>query len=132
MLDTNVYVSAFTRGVGVPFGLWRIDREEGYRLLVSPLIVRELNGVLRSKFQWPEEALIRRTKVLARVAEIITPKIRVTHFSGPMEADNRILECALAGEADLIVSGDNDLLRLKSFQEIPILRPADALRILGG
>ena len=46
------------------------------------------------------------------------------------EPDNRVLECAVAGKADLIVSGDLDLRRLKSFQGIAIVRPVDLLRTL--
>jgi predicted nucleic acid-binding protein len=43
------------------------------------------------------------------------------------EADNRILECAAEGRADVIVSGDRHLLSLKEFREIPILRVAEFL-----
>ena len=38
--------------------------------------------------------------------------------------------CALAGNAELIVSGDRDLLSLKTFRSIPIVTPAEAVRIL--
>ncbi len=130
VLDTNVYVSAFTRGTGIPLQLWLHAREGAYHLLTSPDIVRELCAVLR-RFHWEEDALLARVKVLTRVAEIVIPQIAVTVLTGPMASDNRILECALAGRAHLIVSGDNDLLRLRSFRDIPILRPADALRTLG-
>jgi predicted nucleic acid-binding protein len=44
--------------------------------------------------------------------------------------DDRILECAVAGAADLIVSGDHHLNRLKSFRGIGIVRPVDFLRTL--
>jgi predicted nucleic acid-binding protein len=47
------------------------------------------------------------------------------------EADNRILECAVAGEADLVVFGDQHLRRLKSFAGIGIVRPVDFHRTLG-
>jgi len=46
--------------------------------------------------------------------------------------DNRILECAVEGQAHLIVSGDRDLRRLKVYQGIPIVTPTDFLRTLGG
>jgi len=46
------------------------------------------------------------------------------------EDDNRVLECAVAGRADLIVSGDRDLTELKSFRGIGIVRPADFDRII--
>ena len=47
--------------------------------------------------------------------------------------DNRVLEAAIEGAADYIVSGDADLLDLGSFQGIPIIRPAEfAATVLGG
>lgn len=45
--------------------------------------------------------------------------------------DNHIIACAIAGRADLIVSGDRDLLRLKTYAGIPIVRPMDFVRIVG-
>jgi uncharacterized protein len=44
--------------------------------------------------------------------------------------DDRILECALAGKADLVVSGDRHLRKLKSFRGIGIVHPSDFLRTL--
>jgi predicted nucleic acid-binding protein len=46
-------------------------------------------------------------------------------------ADNRILECGIAGHADVIVSGDRHLLKLKSCKGIPVVRPIDFRRTLG-
>jgi uncharacterized protein len=45
--------------------------------------------------------------------------------------DDRVLECAVSGHADLIVSGDQHLTRLESFRGIGIVRPVDFLRTLG-
>lgn len=42
-------------------------------------------------------------------------------------ADNRLREAALAGEAEMIISGDDDLLVLRYFQGIPIVTPTTAL-----
>ena len=44
--------------------------------------------------------------------------------------DDHVLACAVAAQADLIVSGDTDLLTLKTFRDIPIVLPAEALRIV--
>lgn len=46
--------------------------------------------------------------------------------------DDHVLACALAAKADLIVSGDRDLLTLKSFREIPIVTAAETVQALGG
>ncbi|MBI5572562.1 MAG: putative toxin-antitoxin system toxin component, PIN family, partial [Desulfomonile tiedjei] len=43
--------------------------------------------------------------------------------------DNRILECAVAAQADVVVTGDHHLLALKTFEGIPIVRLADFLRM---
>jgi putative PIN family toxin of toxin-antitoxin system len=44
--------------------------------------------------------------------------------------DDHVLACALAARADLIVTGDSDLLTLLNYQDIPIVTPAEALRRL--
>ncbi|MEK7761469.1 MAG: hypothetical protein AAB433_07810 [Nitrospirota bacterium] len=44
--------------------------------------------------------------------------------------DNRILECAASAQADLIITGNHHLLMLKEFEGIPIVRPADFLRMI--
>jgi predicted nucleic acid-binding protein len=46
------------------------------------------------------------------------------------EPDNRILECAVIAEADLIVTGDHHLLDLREFEGIPLVRLADFLRMI--
>jgi len=66
---------------------------------------------------------------VAKVAQIVAPTIHVYAVSAD-EADNRILECAVAVDADLVVSGDQHLRRLKSFEGIGIVRPVDFERTL--
>lgn len=46
-------------------------------------------------------------------------------------SDNRVLECALAAEADWIVSGDHHLLELERFEGIPIVSASQLLELLG-
>jgi putative PIN family toxin of toxin-antitoxin system len=132
VLDTNVYISAFTHPQGRLFRLWSLAALRRYHLLVSRAIITEIAGVLRKTFSWPEHEVLWHVKLVARTAEIITPSITLAVFTGPMEPDNRILECAVAGRADLIVSGDRDLQRLKAYEKISIIRPIDALRTLDG
>jgi predicted nucleic acid-binding protein len=69
-------------------------------------------------------------KAIAKVGEIVTPRFTLDVIRED-PADNRILECAVAGKADLIVSGDRHLLKLKSYEGISIVRPIDFLRTLG-
>lgn len=130
VLDSDVYISAFLHSQGLPCLIWRRALARDYTLLVSPAIMTEVAGVLREKACWDDARLIRRLKLVAKVAEIIAPKISLQVVADD-EPDNRILECAVAGKAHLVVSGDHHLTRLKVFQGIGIIRPIDLIRILG-
>jgi putative PIN family toxin of toxin-antitoxin system len=130
VLDSNVYVSAFMDQRGSPFRSWRAALEGHYILLTSPQVVDELAGVLKLVLGWDDPKVTARIKLLVKVAEIIVPRISLNEITKD-DDDNRILECAVAGKADLIVSGDHHLTELKSFREIGIVRPADFQRILG-
>jgi len=128
VFDTNIYISAFTYRRGLPLQAWRQAAEGRFVLLVSPAIMREIAKVLR-RFRWQEHEIVRHLKLVAKIAQIVTPVIAV-HAVSEDETDNRILECAVAGHADLVVSGDRHLLRLKSFEGIGIVRPVDLHRTL--
>ncbi len=130
VLDTNVYFSAFHSTHGVPFELWRRAVKREYTLLSSPAIIRELAHVLREDLKWPESEIIAQLKVAVRVAKILEPDLTLEVVVADPD-DDRILECAVAGDADLIVSGDRHLTKLKAFQGIGIVRPVDFLRTLG-
>ncbi len=130
VLDSNVYVSAFSRPGGVPARIWQQAITRLYSLLVSPAIISEVAKVLRHDFDWDDEPLIAQMKLLAKIAEIIRPSATLDEIKADPD-DNRILECAIDGRADLIVSGDQHLLRLKSFRGIGIIGPMDFLRTLG-
>ncbi|MGA3026580.1 MAG: PIN domain-containing protein [Bryobacteraceae bacterium] len=80
-------------------------------------------------FEWDGGNIVHRLKLLAKIAEIVVPGIRLQVVAADPD-DDRILECAVAGAADLIVSGDHHLNRLKSFRGIGIVRPVDFLRTL--
>ena len=128
VFDTNVYISAFIYPEGVPFRIWQQAVKGRFVLLVSPAIVREIAKVLR-RFQWQEHEVVRYLKLVAKVAHIVAPTV-VVHAVSEDETDNRILECAVTGGADVVVSGDRHLLLLKSFEGIGIVRPVDFHRTL--
>ena len=89
VLDGNVYVSAFTKRPGSPFYIWRAALGRHYVLLVSPAIVDELGGILRVRFNWLDEQITRRLKVLAKVAEIFIPDLTIDAITAD-DDDNRI------------------------------------------
>ena len=130
VLDTNVYISAFAYPQGRIFYLWRKALSDRYKLLVSPAIVNEIADVLRLKFAWDDDRIVARLKLLTKAADIVVPTTTLRVVTED-DDDNRILECAVDGKADLIVSGDQHLRRLKTFRGIGIVHPVDFQRTLG-
>ena len=97
-------------------------------LLLSPPIVEELVGVLREKFAWSADRLADLADALLSFTYLVVPQLSLSLSSDP--DDNRILECAHEAGADVIVSGDDHLLKLGSFGQIPIMRPRQFLDTL--
>ena len=79
----------------------------------------EVLGVLAQKFSKGPEELSRTAIFLSELAELVVPRKKLAVLDD--EPDNRILECAVTGHADIIVTGDRTMLDLKKYQEIRIL-----------
>jgi len=127
VLDTNVLLSAFGWR-GSPFEILRRTLQGQFRLLISPALLEELQRVLAyPKFHFSEIDIARFLLTISEGAEIV---FAPPHLSVVAQdpADDRVLECALAGAAQFIVSGDLHLKDLKSFQDIPVLSPAEFLQ----
>jgi putative PIN family toxin of toxin-antitoxin system len=127
-LDTNVLVSAFaTRGLCADvFNLVLAEHE----LIVGPAVLSELRAVLRGKFMVPERvvdevvALIHERAVVVGTAVAVDVAIR--------DADDAaVLAEAMGGSAEVLVTGDRDLLVISQKLPIRILTPRgfwDSLR----
>ncbi|MEK7170760.1 MAG: putative toxin-antitoxin system toxin component, PIN family [Patescibacteria group bacterium] len=121
VLDTNVLVSAIVFG-GKPKELIIRAIESGTILYISTFIEDELQRVLKEKFSFSEERLSEAGRFVADTFTKIEPK-DVPKIIKRDISDNNILALAKAIQADFIISGDNDLLELVSYQKIPILTP---------
>ena len=119
VFDTNIFVSALVfPGGRADAALQRIlDGED--TLVVSPAIIDEVLTVLAEKFGRHLEELSRVAVLLSEAGELVKPRNRLTVLAD--DPDNRILECALAGKADGIVTGDKAMLLLKSFRGIALM-----------
>ncbi len=120
VFDSNVYISALLFD-GPPRLILEFAMKRQVVLIASDAIINETAGKLRDKFSWPKHRIEQFVRATSRLAELHKPKKRIS--SAPDEADNRVLECAIEGKADLIITGDKHLLRLKSYQNIPIQKP---------
>lgn len=135
VLDTNILVSAFL-WQGIPGRLIQHAGKNEIQLFTSHALLDELAEVLHRK---KLAKAVKNTGFSAdqllshyrRLAYRVTTHQLTKRISRDPD-DDHVLACALAAKADLIVSGDRDLLALKSFREIPIVTVAEALRILGG
>lgn len=129
VLDTNVYISALLFG-GPPEALLALARARVIELIVSPPILDEVTGVLRDKFAFTASQATEAIREVRSLAQSITPNVHLSVIQSD-EPDNRILECAVAGQADYIGSGDTKhLLPLGTYEGIPILPPAQLLQVL--
>src|SRR5215470_6668434 len=130
VVETNVFVSAFLHPNRPLYHVIRQAALGRYCLLLSPALMSELGSVMTRELGYTEQEKLERLKPLVKSAEIILPRITL-HVIQEDPADNRVLECAVAGKADVIVSGDRHLRGLRSYQSIPIVRPIEFLRTLG-
>lgn len=128
VIDNNVLISRLLLPASVPGRAVRTAVDTA-QLLVSEPTLNELADVLsRSKFD-PYLTIEERQqflRLLVRVAEIVPINYRIQACRDPK--DDMFLELAVNGQADLIVTGDRDLLALSPFRAIPIITPARYLQ----
>ena len=119
-LDTNVLVSAFaTRGLCADV---MRDVLAEHTLVTGEVVLQELRRVLRTRLKLPIEtadaieALLREHEVIVRPRKVEGPDVR--------DPDDRwVLTSAVIGRADVLVTGDRDLLDLGSKAPLPIVDP---------
>ena len=119
VFDTNVFVSALTLPDGRGDQALRKIIEGEDSLALSKQILDELLSVLARKFTRNREELARVAVFLSNLGEIVEPAESLTVLAD--EPDNRIVECALAANAQLIVTGDRAMLALGEYQGIRIV-----------
>jgi putative PIN family toxin of toxin-antitoxin system len=119
VLDTNIFISAVLGGrLGVIIDEWKLGK---FKLIVTDAIAREyLEVINRPKFKIPQAEIIAVSDYLLQLGEFVTPAEEI-HIIVADSTDDKFLEAAVAGQVNFIVSGDNHLLELKSFREIPII-----------
>lgn len=129
VLDTNVLISAIISD-GKARELLKKGIAGQYRILTSDLILKELATVLsRPKFKTSQEETKRVAAALSRTAEVVTVKTKIKVVREDPN-DDMIIETAIDGMAQVIVTGDNDLLLLKNYREIKIVSIEKMLALL--
>ncbi len=130
VLDTNVWVSAFLTPSGMCEKLVRAHHHETFQFLISRFILKEIEQILSGKLEMPASMVEDRLKYVIRHSLLVEPS-RTLKVISACDADNRILECAVAGGASYLVTGDkNHLLPLGRFEMVEIVSPRRMLDIL--
>jgi len=125
VFDTNIFISAFMfPGGRAETALMKVVSGKT-QLLVSKPIIHEVLDVLARKFDRDAEQLARTAVFLSDLCEIVQPKRKLAVLHD--EPDNRILECAVTGHADVIVTGDRAMLALGKYKGIRIVSLNDFL-----
>ncbi len=133
VLDTNVVVSGFLWNGKPSELLERLDSGEA-ELLLSVGILEEIERVFEDKKLKPMieksgqsvEAIMNK---IYSMANIINPRMKLDVVQAD-PADNKVIECALEGKADYIVSGDKHLLNLREYKGIKIVKAAEMTGIV--
>jgi len=133
VVDTNILVRALIRPRGSVGPVLQRLRQGHYTLLYTQSSLEELVDVL-SRPRIREKYGVTEDDVKTIVALVLLRGKAMT-VSQPLAVcrdpkDDKFLEAAVAGKADIIVSGDEDLLVLDPFEGIPIVSPAEFLRCL--
>ena len=119
VFDTNILVSALVFPGGRGDAALRRIIAGTDQLVMSRAILDELLDVLSRKFARDAEELAHVAVFISELAMVVAARRRLRVVQD--DPDNRILECAIAGRAEAIVTGDKALLALKNFRNIPVL-----------
>jgi putative PIN family toxin of toxin-antitoxin system len=126
VFDTTIFISAFViAGSQAEKAVLRIIEGRDV-LLLSKGILDELLIVLSTKFSRDKEETSRMAVILSEIAEWVGPSEKIKVLND--DPDNRVLECAVSGKADVIVTGDKELLRLRGYGKTKIISLKEYLR----
>ncbi len=133
VIDTSVLVSGLIRPQGPPGEVLRALRDGRFTILYSHETLMEIVVVLgrdffRRKYQVQVDDISTLVSLIRLRGEAVVPAQKVTDCRDPK--DNKFLEAAVAGDADYLVSGDDDLLSMNPYRSIPVLSPVEFLEVI--
>jgi len=135
VLDTNIIISA-TFWEGTPFRIMEFIKDNKIELFISEEILKEYSEVINYpeiKDKIKDKYLEARTTFdeLINISKLIVPTRKIDIVEEDPD-DNAIIECAVEGNVNYIITKDNHLLKLKEFERIKIVLPEDFLKIFLG
>ncbi len=129
VIDTNIFISSFFGGK--PRRIIDLWKKGEITLCLTPEIVEEYMAVLRRLGLEGEAEIGELLELFARAHHLLftskTPKLKVVK---PDPADDKFIECAVALQAEAIITGDKSLLSVGNYMGIKILSPGDFLGLM--
>ncbi|MEK7573078.1 MAG: putative toxin-antitoxin system toxin component, PIN family [Patescibacteria group bacterium] len=124
VLDSNILISSYVFG-GKPQIIFQLVVEEEIKAITSQILTSEFLDVLRKKFGVRKSQLLEIKEEVDDLFEIVFPTqtLKVVKDND----DNRVLEAAIEGRCEYIVTGDKELLELGEYKGINILTPTEFL-----
>ena len=129
VIDINLFVSGLISKKGNPAKLLQLWHDRAFLLVISQAMVKEIERVLqypriRNKYNLKDQDLEQAVGTIKKFAVVLPDAIELDVVKDDPD-DNKVLACALAVQADYIVSGDSHLLKLGVFENIPIVTVKD-------
>ncbi len=118
VLDTNILISAFIFG-GKPSQILSLVLTDKIQAFTSPVLIAEFFDVVNKKLNLSAGELALTKNQIENKFLIVQPKNEIKISRD--EDDNRVLEAAVEGGCNYIITGDKDLLDLKNFKNIKIV-----------
>jgi putative PIN family toxin of toxin-antitoxin system len=134
VLDTNTVISRYLSPSGTPAHIFQYWEQGVFTLVVSEPILTEIERVfhyrrINSRLGLSDKEIAGIVAGFATFAELVTPHQRL-HVVEADPDDDMLIECAVEGKADYLVSGDPHLTDIKEYQGIQILTPAQFVLVL--
>jgi uncharacterized protein len=124
VVDTNIYIAA---ALNPQSSLYQLVKDSAAHYLAeyysSPEILAELQEKLEEKFNFNRADVVRWIAQLEQVIIVVRPKDKLSVVENDPD-DNKVLECAIEAKADLVVSADKHLTKLKEYKTIKIIHPS--------
>ena len=124
--DANLYVSAVIWG-GKPQQLLELALARKVRLFISDAIMDEVLEVLETKFNHSPKRLALEKKYIGKCTVRCVPKVRLDVVKDDRDHD-KIVECAVHSRSEAVITNDGDLLRIKSYKGIHMMKVHEFLR----
>ena len=134
VVDTNILVSGFISPLSYPREIEKRWRKEEFELITSPQIIDETKRVLylpriKQKYSLSESEIRAFILAITYKASCTAGKIILSGVA-PDPGDDKIISCAVEAQADFIVTGDKNFLRLEEYQKIRIINAESFINIL--